>query len=124
MEAVLPTSWIRRISVASLNVGMRRLTLPPLPQIVATRSIVGVALRPLNLTEQADFSHQRSEAGRAWRRGHRIDAAQPKRAARALSRVNDLRRPAPRRSRSARPSRGRAAPELPPPPRNVANGRA
>src|SRR6266542_3641047 len=38
-----------------------------LPQISATRSIIGAAIRPLNLTEQADLSRQRSEAGHAWR---------------------------------------------------------
>ncbi len=35
-----------------------------LPQISATRSIVGAAIIPLKLTEQADFSMLRSEAGR------------------------------------------------------------
>src|SRR6266511_97823 len=34
-----------------------------LPQISATRSIVGAAIIPLKLTEQADFSMLRSEAG-------------------------------------------------------------
>ena len=38
-----------------------------LPQIPAARSIFGATIRPLNLTEQALFSHQRSKAGQAWR---------------------------------------------------------
>jgi len=37
------------------------------PQVSATRSIIGAAIRPLNLTEQADFSLLRSEAGEASR---------------------------------------------------------
>ena len=69
--------------------GAQKCGLPLLPQISATRSIVGVAIRPLNLTvtewtesrnwtestetyeakrsAQANFSHQRSEAGQGWR---------------------------------------------------------
>jgi hypothetical protein len=34
--------------------------------LLATRSIIGAIIRPLKLTGQADFPHQRSEAGPAW----------------------------------------------------------
>src|SRR5438445_9028711 len=38
-----------------------------LSKILATRSIIGAAIRPLNLTEQADFLLRRSGAGQASR---------------------------------------------------------
>jgi hypothetical protein len=56
---------LRLIRYCSVNSDGLAVTL--LPQILATRSIIGAAMRPLNLTEQAEFSHPRSEAGQAWR---------------------------------------------------------
>ena len=36
-------------------------------RLLATRSIIGAAIRPLKLTEQAMFRSERSETGQAWR---------------------------------------------------------
>ena len=62
MESVATRIWAH-LFIDDSNVPDRAL----LPQILATRSIIGATTTPLKVTGQADFSLQRSVAGEALR---------------------------------------------------------